>query len=123
MLHLPPDISLMAACQNVACSTAGHEDAPSAQQLMPDAQLSPFISQDSPNMQRRMLACSETSAVRCATRVQVRCCLVQMMAPGVAVWNLCLSNTTQYYKDYRFESGTSMAAPHVTGAAALLLQK
>ncbi len=50
-------------------------------------------------------------------------CIAQMMAPGVAVLSLWLSNTTGYYQDYKTETGTSMAAPHVTGAAALLLQK
>ncbi|RNJ79011.1 MAG: peptidase S8 [Nitrosopumilus sp. B06] len=40
-----------------------------------------------------------------------------IMAPGAFI------NTTQYGASYNFTSGTSYAAPHVAGAAALLLQK
>jgi minor extracellular serine protease Vpr len=40
-----------------------------------------------------------------------------MVAPGAYI------NTTQINSSYNFTSGTSFAAPHVSGAAALLLQK
>jgi minor extracellular serine protease Vpr len=40
-----------------------------------------------------------------------------MVAPGAYI------NTTQNFGGYNFTSGTSYAAPHVSGAAALLLQK
>ena len=40
-----------------------------------------------------------------------------MVAPGAYI------NTTQSHAGYNFTSGTSYAAPHVSGAAALLLQK
>jgi minor extracellular serine protease Vpr len=40
-----------------------------------------------------------------------------MVAPGAYI------NTTQINASYNFTSGTSFAAPHVSGAAALLLQK
>ena len=40
-----------------------------------------------------------------------------MVAPGAFV------NTTLSEGGYNFTSGTSFAAPHVSGAAALLLQK
>jgi minor extracellular serine protease Vpr len=40
-----------------------------------------------------------------------------MLAPGAYI------NTTQIGSSYNFTSGTSFAAPHVSGAAALLLQK
>ncbi|HJM00488.1 MAG TPA: S8 family serine peptidase [Nitrosopumilus sp.] len=40
-----------------------------------------------------------------------------MVAPGAYI------NTTQIGSSYNFTSGTSFAAPHVSGAAALLLQK
>jgi len=40
-----------------------------------------------------------------------------MVAPGAYI------NTTQNHGGYNFTSGTSYAAPHVSGAAALLLQK
>ena len=40
-----------------------------------------------------------------------------IVAPGAYI------NTTQNNGIYNFTSGTSFAAPHVTGAAALLLQK
>ena len=39
------------------------------------------------------------------------------MAPGAYI------NTTQINGGYNFTSGTSFAAPHVSGAAALLLEK
>ncbi len=41
----------------------------------------------------------------------------EIVAPGAYI------NTTQNYAGYNFTSGTSYAAPHVSGAAALLLQK
>jgi minor extracellular serine protease Vpr len=40
-----------------------------------------------------------------------------ILAPGAAI------NTTQIHGGYNFTSGTSYAAPHVSGAAALLIQK
>jgi minor extracellular serine protease Vpr len=40
-----------------------------------------------------------------------------IVAPGAAI------NTTQIHGGYNFTSGTSYAAPHVSGAAALLIQK
>jgi minor extracellular serine protease Vpr len=40
-----------------------------------------------------------------------------MVAPGAYI------NTTQIHTGYNFTSGTSFAAPHVSGAAALLLEK
>lgn len=40
-----------------------------------------------------------------------------MVAPGAYI------NTTQIHNGYNFTSGTSFAAPHVSGAAALLLEK
>lgn len=40
-----------------------------------------------------------------------------IVAPGAYI------NTTQINSSYNFTSGTSFAAPHVSGAAALLLQK
>jgi minor extracellular serine protease Vpr len=41
----------------------------------------------------------------------------EIVAPGAYI------NTTQNFAGYNFTSGTSYAAPHVSGAAALLLQK
>ena len=41
----------------------------------------------------------------------------EIVAPGAYI------NTTQNNAGYNFTSGTSYAAPHVSGAAALLLQK
>ena len=37
------------------------------------------------------------------------------MAPGEAILSAALSD-----KDFRFDSGTSMACPHVSGAAAFI---
>jgi subtilisin len=39
---------------------------------------------------------------------------VDIYAPGVSIWSLKLNGSGRY------DSGTSMAAPHVAGAAALL---
>lgn len=61
------------------------------------------------------LHCAKSWSCTCRKFSNYGLTTVDISAPGVQVWNLELGG------NYSFRTGTSMAAPHASGCAALLL--